>query len=182
MAASNLKKKDARKAKFDAESDAQSHRNADNKAANAKKVSDLSSANETIMNAQHIANEAEIVDMRRLNGQGSDEHDAWMQRLRTQNKEKMAQMESEGAWQLSGIEQRGRRDKARHEREIAENKATHNADMAAIEAQHQTDLKAARQSRVRNLTRHNRRMAEQSAQHQRETDLKAERQSRERNL
>merc|ERR1719385_521820 len=41
------------------------------------------------------------------------------------------------------------------------------------------DLKAARQSREKNLTRHNRRMAEQSAQHQRETDVQELRQRNE---
>merc|ERR1719334_958752 len=169
MAASNLTQKEARKAEYKAESEAQNHYTENSKTANAKKVTDLRSANQSKMITQRGVNEAEVIEMRRQNGQSSDEHDAWMQRLRTENKAKMAQMESDGAWKLSAIKQRGRRDKQRHQKEFAESEATHNADMAAIEEKYQTDLKAARQSREKNLTRHNRRMAEQSVQHKHET-------------
>jgi len=179
MAKDNLKKKDACRAQYNAETAAQGHRNADSKAANAKKVSDLSLANKSKIDAQRIANEAEVVVIRQRNRQGSDEHDAWMKRLRTENKEKMAQMENDGEWKLSGIKRRGRMDELRREKELADNEATHNADMAAIKQKYEADLEATRQSREMNQTRHNQRMAAQGIQHRQETDAMELRQQNE---
>jgi len=168
VAKDRLEKRDARKALYDAESEAQLHRNADSKTANAKKVSDLRSANENKMNAQRIANEAEVVET--YNANSSDEHNAWMLRLRTQNKEQMAEMASKGAMKLSAMKLCGRVHEGRHQNEIAENEATHDADMEAIERKHETDLSSARQNRAANLTRHNHKMAEMGAQHKHERD------------
>merc|ERR1719249_152694 len=102
-----------------------------------------------------------------------------MQRLRTENKEKMAQMESDGEWKLSAIKQRGRTDELRREKELADSEATHNAEMAAMAEQYQVDLEATRQSREMNRTRHNQRMAAQGVQHQKETDAQELRQQNE---
>merc|ERR1719334_1393085 len=123
------------------------------------------------MNVQRIANKADVVEMRSRNVKRSDEHNAWMLRLRTQNKAQMAEMASNGAMKLSAMKLCGRIHEGRHQREIAENEATHNADMEAIERKHETDLSSARQNRAENLTRHNHRMAEMSEQHKHETGV-----------
>jgi len=170
MSKSNLKQKDTRQALYDSESEAQRHRNADNEAANAKKVSDLSCANENKMAAQRNANESEVVEMHSHNEQGRDEHNAWMLRLRAQNNEEMTEMEKDGDENLRGMKQRGREDKARNEKECAANQTKHNADMAVIEQKHQTDLTTVRQHRAENLARHKLGMAALSVEHKHETD------------
>ena len=65
MAKSNLEQKDARQVQYDAESEAQRHRNVGSEANKVKKVRDLSSANENRLTAQCIANESQVVAMRR---------------------------------------------------------------------------------------------------------------------
>merc|ERR1712013_919140 len=108
MAKGNLEKTDERKAQYDAESDAQRHRNVDGKAMNAMKICDLRAANEKKSAAMRIDNEAEIVEMRRLGAEGDAEHSAWMDDLRVKNKQKMAKMESDGQRALSGMKMRVR--------------------------------------------------------------------------
>merc|ERR1712013_656390 len=165
MAKDNLEKTDERKAQYDAESDAQRHRNVDGKAMNAMKIRDLRAANEKKSAAMRVDNEAEIVEMRRLGAEGDAEHSAWMGGLRVKNKQKMAKMESDGQRALSGMKMRGRGDELRHKNECAEVNASHDADMAQIEQKHQSDLSAARQNRADNLWRHNDRMNAMDAQH-----------------
>merc|ERR1712013_812301 len=101
LAKDNLEKTDERKAQYDAESDAQRHRNADGQAMNAMKIRDLRAANEKKSAAMRVDNEAEIVEMRRLGANGDAEHSAWMDGLRAKNKQKMAKMESDGQRKLS---------------------------------------------------------------------------------
>merc|ERR1712129_491787 len=98
--------------------------------------------------AMRVDNEAEIVEMRRLDAEGDAEHSAWMDGLRVKNKQKMAKMESDGQRALSGMKMRGRGDELRHKNEYAEVNASHDADMAQIEQKHQIDLSAARQNRA----------------------------------
>merc|ERR1712013_173493 len=166
----NLEKTDARQAQYDAESDAQRHRNADGKATNAKKITDLSTANESKMAAMRVGNEAEIVEMRRLGAKGHAEHSAWMDRLRAQNEKKMAKMESDGLRKLNVMKMHGRGDELRHRNACAEGNASHDADMTQIEEKHQSDLTEARRNRAENLSRHKSRMAAMTAQQKTETD------------
>merc|ERR1712129_176045 len=112
----------------------------------------------------------EIVEMRRLGAQGHAEHNAWMDRLRAQNDEKMAEMENDGQRKLSVMKMHGRGDEMRHQNACVEVNALHDADMAQIEAKHQSDLSAARQNRADNLSRHKHRMAAMGAQQKYETD------------
>merc|ERR1712129_14899 len=95
---------------------------------------------------------------------------AWMDRLRTQNDEKMAEMESDGQRKLSVMKMHGHGDELRHRNACVEVNALHDADMAQIEQKHQSDLSAARQNRAENLSRHKHRMAAMGAQQKDETD------------
>merc|ERR1719411_104226 len=129
----NLAIKGARQVQYDEESNAQRQRNADNKATNAKSISDLGTANESKMNAMRVANEAEIVEVRRQGAEGHAEHNAWMHRLRTQNAERMDKLKSDGARNLSLLKVQYRADELRHNNELTEMNAAHAVDMASEE-------------------------------------------------
>ena len=176
MTKTNLAKRDARQAQYDGESDAQRHRNADNKAINAKSVNDLSTANESKVTAMRVANEAEIVEMRRQGAEGNAEHNAWMHRIQTQNAQRMAKMESDGARNLSAMKLQDRGDELRHKNDFAGMNTAHAVDMASTEQKHQNELTQSRWIKADNLTQHNHQMTAMGAQYRHETDDQKQRQ------
>merc|ERR1711997_768507 len=122
---------------------------------------------------------AEIVEMRRQGAEDHTEHKAWMQRLRTQNADKMEKLKSDGARNLNAMKDQDRRDELRHKKEFADMNAAHVLDMAATEKKHQSDLTQSRQNRADNLKRHNHQMAAMGVQHTLETDNQKKRQRNE---
>jgi len=129
--------------------------------------------------AMRIANEAEIVEMRRQGAEGHAEHKAWMHRLGTQNAQKMEKLKSDGARNLKAMKVQDLRDELRHKKEFAEMNAAHAVDMASTEQKHQSELAQSRQNRGSDLRRHNHEMAAMGVQHTLETDNQKQRQRNE---
>merc|ERR1712176_677956 len=107
------------------------------------------------------------------------EHKAWMQRLRTQNAQKMDKLKSDGTRKVNALKEQDRLDELRHKKEFAEMNAAHAVDMAATEQKHQRDLAQSRQNRADDLKRHNHQMAALSVRHTLEADNQKKRQQNE---
>merc|ERR1712212_1113433 len=117
-----------------------------------------------------VANEAEVVEMRHQNAQGTVEHSAWMGRINAQNKQKMETLASDGNNKLRKMKQHNHEDELRHTHQFDDLVVAHTADMARVEEKYQDDLAQSRKSRERNLARHNGRMLVIGMQQQHEAD------------
>jgi len=129
--------------------------------------------------AMRIANEAEIVEMRRQGAEGHAEHKAWMHRLQTQNAQEMEKLKSDGARNLNAMKVQDRRDELRHKKDFKEMNAAHAVDMASNEQKHQSELTQSRQNRADDLQRHNHQMAAMGVQHTHESEDQKQRQRNE---